>query len=122
MTESRDTARIEWIVIPAPDLSAAETFYREVFGFSLTPYSETYLVFKAGNLSGCLDQDLVPSSNGLSFSLTVRAIDEALGRIVQFGGDVVRSKYELGPGAGTCAAFKDPNGNVLELYQAPLPV
>ena len=119
MAKSRDVAHIEWIVIPAPNLSAAETFYREVFGFSISPYSETYLVFKAGNLSGALDQDLVPSSNGLSFSLTVSDIDETLGRIVELGGDIVRPKYELGPGSGTCAAFKDPNGNLLELYQAP---
>ena len=119
MAESRDVAHIEWIVIPAPNLGAAETFYREVFGFSMSPYSETYLVFKAGNLSGALDQDLVPSSNSLSFSLTVCGIDETLGRIVKQGGDIVRTKYELGPGGGTCAAFKDPNGNLLELYQVP---
>ncbi|MCK5246937.1 VOC family protein, partial [Candidatus Bipolaricaulota bacterium] len=48
MTNSIEAARIEWIVIPAPDLQTAETFYREVFGFTITPYSETYLVFKAG--------------------------------------------------------------------------
>ncbi len=116
MTESKVPASIEWIVIPAPDLQAAETFYREVFGFSISPYSETYLVFKAGNLSGALDQDLTPSADSLSFSLTVCDIDETLRFIRKHGGDVVRKRYELGSGAGFCAKFKDPNGNVLELY------
>ncbi|MCK5585474.1 VOC family protein [Candidatus Bipolaricaulota bacterium] len=119
MTNSIEAARIEWIVIPAPDLQTAETFYREVFGFTITPYSETYLVFKAGNISGALDQELNPSVDGLSFSLTVSDIDGTLRLIREFGGDVVRERYELRPGAGFCAKFKDPNGNVLELYSNP---
>lgn len=116
MTESKNVARIEWIVIPAPDIRAAETFYREVFGFSISPYSATYLVFKAGNVSGALDQDLAPSTNSTSFSLTVTNIDETLALIREHGGDIVKEKYELGPGAGYCAKFRDPNGNTLELY------
>ena len=116
MTESNSPASIEYIISPAPDLQAAEIFYREVFGFSISPYSGTYLVFKAGNLSGALDQDLTPSANSLSYSLTVCDIDETLQLIREHGGDVVRVRYELGSGAGFCAKFKDPHGNILELY------
>lgn len=101
MTESKGVARIQWIVIPAPDLRTAETFYSEVFGPSSSPHSETFLVFRAGNLSGALDQDLAPSAEGVSFSLTVQDIDETLRHIREFAGDVVREKYELGSGADT---------------------
>jgi len=101
MNDSIEAAHIEWIVIPAPDLRSAETFYSEVFGFSISPHSETFLGFKVGNISGALDQDLAPSAEGVSFSLTVQDIDETLRHIREFGGDVVREKYELGSGADT---------------------
>jgi predicted enzyme related to lactoylglutathione lyase len=34
------------------------------------------------------------------------------------GGRVLRPRYALGPNAGFCARFEDPNGNAYELYQA----
>ena len=110
--------RIDWIVIPAPAIKMAEEFYREVFGFVITPFRERYLLFEIENMHGALDQDLMPSMNSLSFSLTVSSIDETLKRIEEFGGTTLREKYELGPAAGFCAKFRDPNGNELELYEA----
>ncbi|HHT25800.1 MAG TPA: hypothetical protein GXZ82_00940 [Firmicutes bacterium] len=45
--------------MPAPDLGSAKTFYSEVFGFIISEYSDRFWVFKAANLSGGLDRDLV---------------------------------------------------------------
>jgi predicted enzyme related to lactoylglutathione lyase len=111
-----DTCRIEWITIPAPDLEAAKSFYSEVFGFELAPFSDRFVVFKCGNLSGGLDQDLQPSPSGIGFSITVPSMREYLERIRRFGCEVIRESYELGPGRGFCCRFRDPNGNCLELY------
>ena len=107
---------IEWITIPAPDLEAAKSFYANCFGFELDQYNERFVVFKALNLSGGLDQDLEPAAEGIGFSVTVPSMEETLRLVVENGGTVFRDPYELGPGAGYSARIRDPNGNALELY------
>ena len=37
-----EPCKIEWLIIPAPDLDAAKTFYERVFGFSFSKYSERF--------------------------------------------------------------------------------
>ena len=116
---STDSAcRIEWITIPAPDLEAAKTFYLNCFGFTHEHYNERFVVFKAGNLSGGFDQDLKPSEVGVGFSVTVPSMNRSIELIVTNGGTVEREPYELGPNAGYCAKFRDPNSNVLELFSS----
>jgi predicted enzyme related to lactoylglutathione lyase len=63
-----------------------------------------------------LDQDLEVSPSGIGFSVTVADISRTLSNLVAHGGRVLREPYSLGPDAGFCARFADPNGNVLELY------
>lgn len=48
--------------------------------------------------------------------IDVDAIDEALGKIEREGGSVVRPRTEI-PGMGAFAYFKDPDGNVLGLFE-----
>ena len=118
MNNDQMPCAIEWIVIPAPDLQKARIFYQAVFNFLITNYNETFLVFKAANISGGLDSTLVPSQNNLCFSITVDDISKTLKIIEKFAGRVVRAKYSLGKNLGFCAKFADPNGNILELYSA----
>lgn len=109
---------IEWLTIPAPDLEAAETFYAKVFGFSISAYSPSYKVFKAGNLSGGLDRDLAVAAGGIGFSVTVADMRQTLNLLGRYGGQLLKEPYSLGAGAGSCAMIADPNGNRLELYCA----
>ena len=111
------TCEIEWITIPAEDLELAKEFYSEVFGFRLTPFNETFVVFETGNISGGLDQELRScESGGVGFSITVGSINECIKRLIKYECEILREPYELGPNAGYIAKFKDPNGNILELY------
>lgn len=107
---------IEWITIPAPDLAKARAFYAHVFGFSSEPYSDNFVVFKAGNLGGGFDRDLTPSRDGIGFSITVQNLTKTVAQIRKYGGEILREPYQIAPGAGFCAKFADPNGNVLEVY------
>ncbi len=116
MSETVSECKIEWITIPAPDLDAAKEFYGTVLGFELTPFNDRFVVFKCGNLSGGLDQDLGPSRSGIGFSITVPSVRDYLERIRASGCEVVRERYELSTGGGYCCKFRDPNGNALELY------
>ena len=118
MNNNKRACSIEWILIPDPHLEKARVFYREVFNFLITDYNDTFLVFKASNISGGLDSTLVPSQNSLSFSITVDDISKTLKRVEKFAGRIIRDKYSLGQNPGFCAQFADPNGNILELYSA----
>jgi predicted enzyme related to lactoylglutathione lyase len=113
-----DPCPIEWILIPAPRLDETKRFYEEVFGFRFSEYSPTFHPFKAANISGALDGDLTPSAAGMSFSVTVPALDAAVGRARAHGATVRKEPYSLGPGAGFCAAILDPSGNGIEIYSA----
>ena len=116
MTDHRKAYSIEWLVIPAPNLEQAKSFYANVFRFEISDFSDTFTVFKAGNISGGLDSELVPSTVGTGFSITVEDIPKVLEAVVENGGKVLQPKYALGPNAGFCAKFEDPNGNAYELY------
>jgi len=116
MTDHQKPYPIEWLLIPAPNLELAKSFYANVFHFEISDHSDTFAVFKAGNVSGGLDSQLVPSNASTSFSITVDDIPKVLEAITKNGGKVLRPKYALGPNAGFCARFEDPNGNGYELY------
>ncbi len=118
MSEHPSACAIEWVVIPAPDLARAKAFYAGVFHFEISEYSNSFAIFRAGNLSGGLDSQLIPSRNGAILSFTVASIPEALAAIEAHGGRAVRQAYALGEGVGFCAQFEDPNGNAFELYSA----
>jgi predicted enzyme related to lactoylglutathione lyase len=118
MRGNQKACSIEWVVIPAPNLDLAKSFYAKVFRFEVSDYSETFAVFKAGNISGGLDSQLIPSHASTSFSITVKNIPEALKAIAKNGGKILKQKYSLGKKLGYCARFEDPNGNAYELYGA----
>lgn len=132
--------RIEWIEIPAPDLDAAVRFYTEVFGWKTERYSDDFVVFTSGTLRGGFSRAASswaahtetgspaggPDSpahravnrtgHGVKISITVADIEKTLRSIAARGGRVVRAKYEIGPGLGVSAMFRDPNGNVADLW------
>ena len=118
MRNNKKACPIEWVVIPAPNLELAKSFYAKVFRFEVSEYSETFAVFKAGNISGGLDNQLIPSQASTSFSITVKNIPETLKTVVKNGGNILKAKYSLGKKLGFCARFEDPNGNAYELYSA----
>jgi len=116
MDNKKKPYSIDWLVIPAPEIQKARLFYSSVFNFQLEDYSDTFTLFKTGNISGAFDSSLKPSINSLSFSITVDDILEVSDKIIQYGGEIIKEKYSLGGKLGFCAQFADPNGNLLELY------
>jgi predicted enzyme related to lactoylglutathione lyase len=64
MTDHRKAYSIEWLVIPAPNLELAKSFYANVFRFEVSDYSDTFAVFKAGNITAAawiVNSSLPPS-------------------------------------------------------------
>lgn len=117
--------------IPADDLDRAKDFYGSVFGWQLqtmpmpggeytivstTPVDEqTQLPTEPGAINGGMMQrdERTP---GPVITIDVDAIDDALQQIEASGGSTVTPRTAI-PGMGAFAYFKDPEGNVLGLWE-----
>ena len=117
--------------VPADDLDRAKDFYGSVFGWNLqtvpmpggeytvvmtTPVDEqTQLPTEPGAINGGMMQrdERVPSP---VITIDVEGIDDALKEIEARGGTTVTPRTAI-PGMGAFAYFKDPEGNVLGLWE-----
>jgi uncharacterized protein len=121
--------------IPADDLERAKDFYGSVFGWRLqtmpmgdgdytvvttTPVDEqTQEPTEPGGING----GLVPREESLTtpvLTIDVEAIDDALAEVEARGGTTVTPRTAI-PGMGAYAYFRDPEGNVLGLWETPAP-
>jgi uncharacterized protein len=117
--------------IPADDLDRAKAFYSSVFGWALqtvpmaggeytavvtTPVDgQTQLPTEPGAINGGMMQrdERTPSP---VITVDVEAIDDALKEIEAGGGTTITPRTAI-PGMGAFAYFKDPEGNVLGLWE-----
>jgi uncharacterized protein len=117
--------------IPAEDLDRAKDFYGSVFGWQLntmpmgdgeytivmtTPVDQqTQLPTEPGAINGGMMRrdERVPAP---VITVDVEAIDDALKEIESRGGATVQPRTAI-PGMGAFAYFKDPEGNVLGLWE-----
>jgi predicted enzyme related to lactoylglutathione lyase len=117
--------------IPADDLDRAKNFYGSIFGWQLqtmpmqdgeytivmtTPVDEkTQIPTQPGSINGGMMQrdERTPSP---VITIDVEAIDAALREIEARGGTTVTPRTAI-PGMGAFAYFKDPEGNVLGLWE-----
>ena len=119
--------------IPADDEGRARTFYREVFGWQLqempelqytivmtTPIDEqTQLPTEPGAINGGLMKRSADTPSPV-LTVDVESIDDSLKQIEAAGGSAVKGRTEI-PGMGAFAYFKDPEGNVMGLWESVQP-
>ena len=117
--------------IPADDLARAKTFYGDVFGWQIssmdmpdgseytgvttTPVDETMTPTEPGAINGAL----VLRSDGNIHPVVTIGVDDitaALEQIEAAGGSTVTARVAL-PGMGAFGYFKDPEGNVVGLWE-----
>jgi predicted enzyme related to lactoylglutathione lyase len=117
--------------IPADDLDRAKGFYGSVFGWQLqsmpmdggeytvvmtTPVNpETQMPLEPGAINGGMMKrdERTPAP---VITIDVEGIDDALKQIEAEGGSTVTPRTPI-PGMGAFAYFKDPEGNVLGLWE-----
>src|SRR3712207_1879652 len=117
--------------IPAEDLDRAKNFYSSVFGWKLetmpvpggeytsvvtTPVDEqTQLPTEPGAINGGMMQrdEQIPTP---VITIDVDGIDDALTDVEANGGTTVMPRTAI-PGMGAYAYFKDPEGNLLGLWE-----
>jgi hypothetical protein len=117
--------------IPADDVDRAKEFYGAIFGWQLqtmqmeggeytiamtTPIDEqSQLPTEPGAINGGLMRRDEHTPTPV-ITIEVDAIDDALQRIESQGGAVVRPRTAI-PGMGAFGYFKDPEGNVMGLWE-----
>ena len=108
--------RIDYIELPAQDISAAKKFYSSAFGWNFTDYGPGYAGFgypgaerEAGGLSA--DRNHTPGPLAILFSNDLEATEK---QVTAAGGKIVKPIFSF-PG-GRRFHFSDPAGNELAVW------
>src|SRR5690606_15335167 len=115
--------------IPADDMERAQTFYREAFGWRLSPMPEMSYTLattvepdergmpaEPGAINGGMTPRAEPVTHPV-IVVNVDDIDQSLQRIQELGGRVVEGRTAVGD-MGYSAYFADPDGNVIGLWES----
>ena len=117
--------------IPADDLDRAKNFYGSVFGWELQTMPMNEGEYTSVKTTDVDEQTQLPTEpgaiNGGMFvrderlttpviTIDVDGIDDALKQIEAEGGSTVAPRTAI-PGMGAFAYFKDPEGNVMGLWE-----
>jgi predicted enzyme related to lactoylglutathione lyase len=122
------SGRVVHFEIPFDDGERAGVFYREAFGWNLTPLPEmSYTMVQTGPtgqqgppeepgfINGGMLQRGMPVG-GPVLTVEVDDIDTSLEQIEKLGGTKVEAKVAVGE-MGFSAYFKDSEGNLMGLWQ-----
>jgi predicted enzyme related to lactoylglutathione lyase len=105
--------------IPAADRAEAAKFYSKLFGWDTQAMEEMkYTTFEAEGLGGGfpnVDGEFSKADRVLVY-IDSKDINADLKQIEAAGGKMVHPKDEI-PGFGFWAAFTDPTGNTIGLYE-----
>jgi predicted enzyme related to lactoylglutathione lyase len=116
--------------IPVEDLDRAKSFYGSVFdwqldtmamengdytGVTTTPVGDSQMPTEPGSINGGMMQRDETTPHPV-ITIDVDAIDDTLQEIESRGGSTVLPRTAI-PGMGAFAYFKDPEGNVMGLWE-----
>lgn len=109
---------IAHIEVPSSDLDQTKLFFNKVFGWEFKPFGKGYLLFNnhKGIMVGLRQVEKVNSGDTTVFHVNVPSIDETLKAVKESGGSVFKEKTVI-PAMGWYALLKDPQGNIVGLYQ-----
>ena len=117
--------------IPVDNAERAKKFYKESFDWQMQDMPEMkYISVKTvdtdekqmpkelGAINGgmFLKSDMPDVPLSVSFAVDVQSIDEAIKKIKNAGGLIIKEKSQVGE-MGFMAYFKDTEGNILSVWQ-----
>jgi predicted enzyme related to lactoylglutathione lyase len=112
--------KVCYIEMPAIDIDASATFYKEVFGWQVRKRGDGKLAFDdtVGQVSGTWVLGRKAAENpGLLIYIMVDSAATTIDAITANGGKIVQPIG--GDAPEITARFSDPAGNILGLYQEP---
>lgn len=107
------------VEISANDLTAASSFYQQVFNWTVQAMPEmNYALFETGTGPGGGFSPVVPENPAGTVMVYVETdnIEDTLAKVEKAGGKTLQPRTEI-PGMGWFAQFKDPTGNILGIFQ-----
>jgi uncharacterized protein len=109
---------IAHVEIPSTNLNRTTEFFMKLFKWDFKPFGKGYLLYNTykGLTVGLRKVDSVKSGDTTTFHINVKDIDSLLVKAKEIGGQVFRGKTII-PAMGYYALIKDPDGNMIGLYQ-----
>jgi uncharacterized protein len=120
--------RVVHFELPADNLERAQDFYREAFGWGVTPIPELGYALvgtvktdengrptEPGGINGGILERRVPFT-GPMITVGVDDIDAALAKVESLGGKTVQGRLPVGE-MGFAAYFTDSEGNTVGLWE-----
>jgi len=109
---------IAHIEIPSTNLNTTTDFYEKVFDWKFKPFGRGYLLYNTHNqlTIGLRKVESIKSGDSTTFHIRTDNIDDVLEKAVAQGGKVFRERTVI-PVIGYYALFKDPDGNIVGLFQ-----
>jgi uncharacterized protein len=123
------SAKVVHFEVPYDDADRATKFYRDVFGWNITPMPEMdYTTVSTGPVSdqgmpaepGYIGGGMFKREGDLDrpiITLDVASIDDAMKTVTASGGSAVGEKMTVGE-MGFAAYFKDSEGNLIGLWES----
>lgn len=109
--------KIDYLELPAKNLSAVQDFYEKVFSWSFTDYGSDYRAFTDGKMDGGFyksDNQSTTENGAALIVFYVLDIEKSKEIITASGGAIVKDIFSF-PG-GRRFQFTDPNGNELAVW------
>jgi predicted enzyme related to lactoylglutathione lyase len=122
------SGKIVHFELPADDMERAQSFYRDAFGWQITPMPEMSYAMAVTTPTneqgmptepGAINGGLTPRQGPVSaptLTIGVDSVDEALAAVEKYGGRVVAGRQAVGE-MGFVGYFADSEGNVVGLWE-----
>ncbi len=104
--------------IPSANLDKSKDFFAKLFGWEFKPFGNGYLLYNThkGFTIGLKKVSKVAKGDTTIFHIRVGKVEDYLKKTKELGGKIFRDKTII-PAMGAYALIKDPDGNIIGLYQ-----
>ncbi len=109
--------KINYVELPATDLTAVKEFFSQVFGWRFVDYGPEYAGFSNAGIDGGFYQSTLSASTQTGSALIVfysNALEETQHKIENHGGTILKPIFAF-PG-GRRFHFSDPAGNEFAVW------
>lgn len=116
----KETGKINYVELPARDLTATKRFFQQAFDWSFVDYGPEYVAFDNAGLDGGFfksDQVATTDKGSVLVVLYSDALEDTLEKVIAAGGTLVKDIFTF-PG-GRRFHFSDPNGNEYAVWSEP---
>jgi len=107
---------INYIELPAADLTAMKAFYGEAFGWTFVDWGDEYVAFHGAGVEGGFDLESGqrPNQGGALVILGTSDLEASVQAVEAAGGTITRAPFSF-PG-GRRFHFTDPSGTELAIW------